>query len=367
MAEGFSAFDGLMLASGLTLCLVAAGIFVRGASRLAARLGISPLIIGLTVVAFGTSVPELAVSVRSAMSGNSGIALGNLVGSNIFNVWGILGIVALGAPLLIQARLVRVHVPILIGVSALTLGLVADSLLGVFDSLVLLVVFGAFMAYLRWETTRHLGPSAAALPKTAKTRSTHSRGGIWIDITFVSAGLAGLILGAHWAVRESAHLATALGVRGMLVGLTVVAVGTSLPELVTSLVAAIQGERDIAVGNVIGSNIFNITLILGITSLVGGGRTLVEPSMLHFAMPVMVASAALCLPIFLTGRIIARWEGGLFLLAYSAFLAHEILDAAGDPIPLRLYATILRIAVAGVCILLALSLVREILKPRRRG
>lgn len=355
-----------MLASGLALCLGSADVFVRGASRLAARMGIPRLTIGLTVVAFGTSAPELAVSVRAAMSGDAGIALGNLVGSNIVNVWLVLGIAALIAPISIHRAVVRAHVPILIAISSLALGLLCDSRLDLVDCILLLVVFGAYIAFLRWKMTRtgHFAPAREPNGNGKRPSSARSVSG---DVLLLLAGLGGLLLGAHWAVRGSVHLAAALGVRSILVGLTVVAVGTSLPEFLTSLVAAIRGEGDIAVGNVIGSCVFNITFILGISGLAAGSRVLVEPSVVQFAMPVMVAGAAACLLVFFTGRVISRWEGGLFLLAYGFFLAHEILATTSAGAALGLYTTILRMSVAGVCILLALSLVREALSPRRRG
>jgi cation:H+ antiporter len=371
MSERLPILNGLLLLLGLGLCVGSAEIFVRGASRLASRLGISPLSIGLTIVAFGTSAPELAVSLRSALAGEAGIAVGNLVGSNIFNVWGVLGVAAVTAPLVVQLQLVRVHVPFLVFVSALAYLLVADGRLGLVDSFLLLTAFGAFLGYLSREVKRRLfSPDRLALAKGRSAERVPSRPRL--DLLLIAAGLGGLILGASWTVRAAVDLATALGVSTTMVGLTIVAVGTSLPELLTSLIAAIRGERDIAIGNIVGSNVFNITCILGISGLAAGGRASVDASVLGFSMPVMVAGAAACLLIFFTGRMISRWEGGLFLLAYAAFLAHEIIAATGDVASIGHYTSVLRACVACICIVLVLSLVRDLIarqrlpgKPRR--
>jgi len=364
MSEGFGLVDCLMLVSGLTLCLGGAEGLVRGASRLAARIGVSPLTIGLTVVAFGTSVPELAVSVRAALAGDGGISVGNLVGSNIFNVWAILGVSALIAPVLIHARMVRAHVPILVAVSVLALGLVVDGRVGLIDCILLLLVFAGYVGFLRWETAHEL----TAQEEAARDGGASGvRGTLWTNVLLIVAGLGALVLGARWAISAAVELAAALGVSSGVIGLTVVAAGTSLPELLTTVVAAIRGEGDIAVGNVVGSNIFNITFILGVSSLVSGGRCLVDPAVVRFAAPVMLASAAGCLLVFFTGRVLARWEGGLFFAGYGFFLAHEVLAVVGDIASRAAYRTVLRVAVAAVCILLTMSLVRELMASRRRG
>lgn len=364
MAPGFGVVEGLMLVFGLALCLAGADVFVRSASRIATRIGISPLTIGLTIVALGTSAPELAVSVRAAAAGEAGIALGNLVGSNITNVWLILGIVALMAPLAIHRQVVRTHIPILIAISSLALALLLDSRLSYFDSILLLVSFAAYLAFLWWETTHRERVELVRESLPASLPSLPQRAA-WINPVVACVGLGSLILGAHWVVQASTQLALALGVGSTLVGLTVVAIGTSLPELLTSLVASIRGEREIAVGNIVGSCVFNITCILGISGLVAGGRQLIDPSITHFAMPVMLLSAIGCLPVFFTGHAIARWEGAVFLSAYGAFLVYEILASLHDLASLHLYQAIVRMGIPVITTLLAVSLAREFVHRRQ--
>ena len=291
----------VFLVLGLVLLVAGAELLVRGAARLAARFGISPLVIGLTVVAFGTSSPELAVSVQSGLSGQADIAVGNIVGSNIFNVLVVLGLSALIAPLVVQQQLVRFDVPLVIGVSVLFWVMALDGRIGLFDGLLLTAGIVAYTVFA-------IRQSRQESPEIQAEYAQEPGGGAsaWIDrlpvqIVFIAAGLVLLVLGATWLVDSAVAIAHALGVSEIVIGLTIVAVGTSLPELATSLVAALRGERDIAVGNVIGSSLFNL--------------------------PVMIAVALACLPIFATGHRIARWEGALFLGYYAVYVSYLILAA----------------------------------------
>jgi cation:H+ antiporter len=319
----------LLFVGGLVLLVLGANLLVRGASGLALALGISPLAVGLTVVAFGTSAPEVAVSVGAVLSGRTDIATGNVVGSNIFNVLAILGLSALIVPLSVDRQLIRQEVPIMIGASVLLLALGADGRIGWADGGMLVVLLIAYTAFLlvqsRRETRAAQAGTNAPLPPPAQRAWNAS---LPAQIAFVVAGLAALVLGSDWLVTAAVAFAKALGVSDLVIGLTIVAAGTSMPEVATSIAAALKGERDIAVGNVIGSNIFNILGCLGFSALVSGSQGLsVAPALLAFDIWVVLAVALACLPVFVTGREIARWEGVVFLLYYAAYAAYLVLAA----------------------------------------
>jgi cation:H+ antiporter len=328
----------VFLLLGLLLLLAGAELLVRGSSRLALRFGISPLVIGLTVVAFGTSAPELAVSVQSALAGQSGIAVGNIVGSNIFNVLMVLGLSALITPLVVSLQLVRLDVPLMIGASLLFWIMALDGRIGLLDGLLLtsgIVVYTVFaILQSRKESASVQVEYAQELGESENTWTVK----LSVPIAFIVGGLLLLVLGAHWLVESAAAIARTLGVSEVIIGLTIVAAGTSLPELATSVVAAFRGERDIAVGNVIGSCVFNLLAIAGIAALVAPGGLEVATSMLRFDIPVMVVVALACLPIFATGHLIARWEGALFLGYYLAYLLYLILAATQHTL-LQLFST----------------------------
>ena len=314
---------------GLLLLVAGAEVLVRGASRLAARVGISPLVIGLTVVAFGTSAPEMAVSVKSALSGQAGadIALGNVVGSNIFNVLFILGLSATIAPLIVSQQLVRVDVPIMVGVSVLTLLLALDGTISRWNGALL---FGGIIAYTVFAIVQSRKEERAVQEEYAQEFGDKPKSSVALatNLGFILAGLAMLVLGSNWLVDGAITIARTFGVSELIIGLTIVAAGTSLPEVATSVMASIKGERDIAVGNVVGSSIFNILAVLGLAALVASDGINVAPSALRFDIPIMIAVAVACLPIFFTGYSIARWEGLLFLGYYVVYTAFLILAAA---------------------------------------
>ena len=320
--------------AGLVLLVVGAESLVRGASRLAAAVGLSPLVIGLTVVAFGTSAPEMAVSVGGALSGQGDLAVGNVVGSNIFNVLFILGAAAAIAPLVVSMQLLRVDVPIMIGVSVATLLLAADGVVGRIEGILLVVGLAAYTGLLvrlsRRERAAIQDEFAAEYGSAAQGVGQRA-----LQVALVAGGLGLLVLGARWLVSAAVQMATAFGLSELVIGLTIVAAGTSLPEVATSLIATVRGERDIAVGNVVGSNIFNLLGVLGLSAAVAPDGLRVTPAALGFDVPVMIAVAVACLPIFFTGRVIARWEGWLFLAYYVAYTAYVIMAAAQhDALPL---------------------------------
>lgn len=316
-------------AAGLLLLVIGGELLVRGASRVAGAVGLSPLIIGLTVVAFGTSAPELAVSARASLAGRADLALGNVVGSNIFNVLFILGLSASILPLTVHVRLVRREIPLMIASSVGLLLLSLDGRVGRPEGLLLLAVL---LAYTGWsvvegrraerEGTLESGGGPPGLPSAGD-----GRGGRWALATAgaVVGGLVLLVLGARWLVDAAMESARALGVDELTIGVTVVAAGTSLPEVATSLVAALRGQRDMAVGNVVGSNLFNVLGILGAAAALSPEGIAVAVAALRFDIPVLIAVSVACLPIFFTGWSIRRWEGFLLLGYYGAYLAYVLL------------------------------------------
>lgn len=316
----------LLFLAGLLALVVGAESLVRGASRLALTLGLSPLVVGLTIVAFGTSAPELAVSVNAAMDGRTDIAAGNVVGSNIFNVLFILGLSALIVPLTVHVQVIRQEVPIMIGTALLLVAFAVDGRVGLTDGVLLLGSLVAYTVFLIVQSRRQGADPEAAfssdLPRSAWDRH-------WsVQVLLMAVGLTLLVLGSQWLVTSATAFARALGVSELVIGLTIVAAGTSMPEVATSLLAAVRGQRDIAVGNVVGSCTFNILGCLGAAALVAPQGVPVAEALLSFDLWIMVAVSLACLPVFFTGREIARWEGGLFLAYYAAYAAYLILAAS---------------------------------------
>ncbi len=316
----------LMLVVGLAVLTVGAELLVRGSSRFAMAMGISPLVIGLTVVAYGTSAPEMVVSVQSSLAGQPDVALGNVVGSNIFNVLFILGLSAMIVPLRVSQQLIRIDVPLMIAVSILVLVMALDGGIGRLDGLLLV---GGLIAYtvLAIVTSRkeQAGIQAEYEAGFGIGKKVQSRRDGVVNLLLVVAGLGLLVLGSHWFVESAIVLARQLGVSELVIGLTIVAAGTSMPELATSIMAAIRGERDIAVGNVVGSNIFNILGVLGISSVVSADGVRVSETAFQLDIPVMIAVAVACLPVFFIGHIISRWNGVMFFAYYCAYTASFVV------------------------------------------
>lgn len=319
------------LIAGLVLLVAGAEVLVRGAAKLAAQFGIPPLIIGLTVVAFGTSAPETAVSVQAALDGSGDLAIGNVVGSNIANVLLILGLTALIAPLIVSRQLIRLDVPIMIGASLLTFGLAWDGSLSRLDGALLFAGVVAYTGFLIYSARKDKGGDDDEFAKEFGLDEAPKPYAWAINLGLIIAGLVLLVTGSNFLVEGAVTLARALGISELVIGLTVVAIGTSLPELATSILAAIKGERDIAVGNIVGSNIFNLLCVLGLASLVSPAAISVSPNALAFDFPVMIAVAVACLPIFFAGYRINRWEGLLFLAYYVAYTLYLILSSTGRP------------------------------------
>lgn len=355
----------ILFAAGFGLLVIGAEALVRGSAQLAVIIGISPIVIGLTVVALGTSAPEVAVTVQSALAGQSDLALGNVVGSNIANVLLVLGLSALAAPLIVAQRLVRLEVPLLIGVSALLLLLGVDGVIGRLDG-ALLTLSG--IAYIMWTIRQSRAESRDIEEEYAKEYGAGQaplkrRWAIYVGLALVGLGL--LALGARWLVNSAVAIAEALGVSELIIGLTIVAVGTSLPEAATSVVASLRGERDIAVDNVVGSNLLNLLWVLGLSSSIASNGINVAPAALNFDIPVMIAVAVACLPIFFRGYVIARWEGALFFGYYLAYTAYLILAATQHEALPTFSAVMLGFVIPLTVVTLLVLLVRTVRTNRR--
>jgi cation:H+ antiporter len=347
---------------GLGLLVAGAEVLVRGASRLAAAAGISPLVIGLTVVAFGTSTPEMAVTVQSVFSsGQAGadLAMGNVVGSNILNILLILGLSAAVSPLTVAQKLVRLEVPLMIGISVLVLLLALDGTIGRWNGALL---FGGIIAYTVFVLIQGRKESQAVETEYAGEFGDKPRGtrALLLNLTLIAVGLGMLVLGSNWLVDAAIAIARAFGVSELVIGLTIVAAGTSMPEVAISVMASLKGERDIAVGNVVGSNLFNMLSVLGLAALVAPDGINVASSALRFDIPVMIAASVACLPIFFTGYTIARWEGWLFLGYYVTYTFFLVLTAVGHA-ALNTLATAMLLFVAPLTVLsLLIGVLRQI-------
>ncbi len=313
----------LIFFAGLGLLILGAEGLVRGSSRLALGFGIPPVVVGLSVVAFGTSAPEMVVSARAAWAGQADLSLGNVVGSNILNIFLVLGLSACLSPLRVERRLVRRDVPIMVALCCLCYLMAADGLVSRLDGMVLLILLAGYIVFQARAGLR-FGADAKP-PRRKQTHAGPSRRSV--DLILLAGGLGLLLLGARLVLESALEMARGIGVSELVTGLTVLAIGTSLPEIATSLLAAWRGENEIAVANAVGSNILNILAVLGVAALIGQGGVPVSPSAIGFDIPVMVAAAFACLPILLTGNTISRWEGALFLFYYLAYTAYLILAA----------------------------------------
>ncbi|GAA1748158.1 calcium/sodium antiporter [Kocuria aegyptia] len=323
------------IAVGLVLLVTGGELLVRGASALARRVGISSLVVGLTVVSAATSAPELAVTVGAVLRDEPGLAVGNVVGSNIVNVLLILGLSALVLPLAVKQRLVRFDLPLMV---VLSIGLLLVSLDGRISAVDGVLLLGAVVVHtvLTVVISRREArvPARAARTGGGSSAADVAGGGeetppasIGRSLLLVVLGIALLVAGATLLVEGAVSIATGLGVSSLVVGLTVVAVGTSLPELATSVIAVRRGERDLAVGNVVGSNIFNIGVVLGLPAVISPGGIPVSGAAVAFDIPVMLAAAVALLPVAFTGFAVARWEGALFVGLYLAYTGYVVLAA----------------------------------------
>ena len=312
---------------GLAALVLGAEVMVRGGAEVAARLGISPIVVGLTVVSIGTSLPELAVGVVAAREGSGALAVGNIAGTNVVNLLLILGLSALILPLTMATRTLRFELPVMAGAAVLMLVLALDGTLSRADGIILVtgaVVYTVALIRMTRRESREVvdeyddayapdepGEHGAVAVRTRPTARY---------VAMMLAGIAVVVIGADWLVDGAVGMARNFGVSDALIGLTVVAIGTSAPELVTTVVSTLRGNRDIAIGNLLGSSIYNILLILGATCLVASGGLVLPASLVRVDIPIMVAVALACIPIFVTGRRVSRGEGGAMVAAYVAYL-----------------------------------------------
>ncbi|MFD6952144.1 MULTISPECIES: calcium/sodium antiporter [unclassified Nocardiopsis] len=365
----------LALVAGLGLLMAGGESLVRGAGSLARTLGMSSLVVGLTVVSFTTSAPELVVSTDAALSGYPGLAVGNVVGSNIANILLVLGAAALFVPLAVGSQVVRADIPVMAALSAVVFLMALDGGLGRVDGVVLFAVLLVYVT-VTVLVSRRRAPHGSAFARAGadgagpgadgRARAATRTRSVLVDLVFVVLGTALLVMGARLLVYAAGTIAAALGVSDLLIGLTVVAVGTSLPELVTCVVAVVRGERDMAVGNVVGSNVFNIGAVLGLTAVVAPEGIAVAPAALRFDLPIMVAVALVLLPVALTRLSVARWEGALLVGFYAAYISYLVLEGT-EHAALRPYSAAMLWFVIPLTVLWLLSVMVYELSTRRGG
>lgn len=319
----------IALAIGLVALVGGAELLVKGAATIATKLGIAPVVVGLTVVAFGTSAPEFAVSIGASLNGNTDMSLGNVVGSNTANILLILGMSATVSGLIVTQRIVRVDIPVMILVSGVVFLLALNNSIGRIEGIALFV---ALVVYTGWLVRNALRDSKQVMVEYEENIEELEDDVVdrpaWVLISLIAAGLAALVLGSNLLVNSATDIAESFGVSDLVIGLTVVAIGTSLPELATSVLAAIRGQRDIAVGNVVGSNIFNLLGVLGLTGFLSSDGIPVTDEALRLDLPVMMVSALVLIPICWNGFMIKRWEGFLMMAYYFAYVAYLIFRAS---------------------------------------
>jgi cation:H+ antiporter len=360
--------SALLILAGLVALVLGGEVLVRGASGFARSIGMSPLLVGLTVVAFATSAPELAVSLEATADGAPGLAVGNVVGSNIANVLLVLGISALILPVVVGQPVLRRDIPVVAGISVLTLAVALDGSIARVEGLLLLAVMLGYLALTVQGVRREQAPGAVPpaepegdpdepeVPADPRSRA--------LLLGMVVLGVAVLVAGAGWLVQGATEIARSLGVSDLIIGLTVVAIGTSLPELATSVIAALRGARDLAVGNVVGSCILNLGLVLGLVAMLADGGVPVDPAAVRFDLPVMVLTALALLPVAFTGFAISRLEGAFFVGYYAAYLAFLVLAATEHARLPALSVALFAFALPLTAVLLLVVIARQ-LRARR--
>jgi len=355
--------SSLLIVIGIVLLVIGADALVSGASRIAQRFGIPPLIVGLTIVAIGTSMPEITVSTTAAMGGNTQLALGNVVGSNIFNVLLILGLSSVILPLLVQVSLVRQEVPVMVGFSLLLFILLFEGSLSKPEAGLLLVLGLSYVFLLISQARKAVRLDQDMVLNSIEPSGLMSRVPVFV---LIALGLIGLIGGAQLLVHGASEIALSLGVSDLVVGLTVVAIGTSLPEVAASVAAVLRGERDLAIGNVVGSNVFNIAFCLGLAGLVAPDSLVAPAQLLAFDLPVMVIVAVCLLPLIITDYQVSRLEGVLLLVWSAIYLIWTILKATAYPM-VDLYTDIVLFGMFPLTILfLIMTVLNTLRKVNRR-
>lgn len=300
---------------GLILLIVGAELLVRGASQLAISWGVAPLVVGLTVVAFGTSSPELAVSIRTSLEGDGALAIGNALGSNVFNILAILGLAAVISPQMVESKLIKLDVPLMIAAAGLVWIFAADGTLAVWEGAILASLI---VAYTVWTVLSAKKDPATVDEADLPGEPEGMFGKRWVQVVAMVVGFGLLLGGAELLVAAAVEIARMFGMPEVVIGLTIVAAGTSLPELATTVVAAFRGAREIAVGNVVGSNIFNALGVTGLASITAGGIVVPE-TVLAVDLPVMFVVSLCVLPVIYTGSKVSRLEGAALLAGLVAY------------------------------------------------
>jgi cation:H+ antiporter len=315
-----------LIAAGLVALVVGGELLLRGGSQVARRIGIPPIVIGQTVVSIGTSTPELAISIEAAVNNVGELAVGNIAGTNTVNLLLILGLSALLRPLALNARTLRVDLP-MTGLAALALlALAADGALTRIDGVALLAVAVLYTVAVTRAGRRERAAIHEAYEREGRPDpSRHPVLLATLEVTALLVGIVVVVVGADWLVDGAVDLARQLGVSNAVIGLTIVAIGTSAPELVTTIISTVRDHRDIAIGNLIGSGVYNVALILGLPTLIAPGGLHVPAPLVWVDLPVMTAAVLACMPVFLSGRRASRLEGGLFVLAYAVYLGYLIV------------------------------------------
>ncbi|MBO6523791.1 MAG: calcium/sodium antiporter [Balneolaceae bacterium] len=320
--------------AGLVALIAGAELFLKAVDHFGLKWGISPLIMGLTVVAFATGAPELAISIKAAASGSADLVLGNIIGSNVANILLILGITSLIAPINITRRIIKIDVPIVIVVSIVLMILAFDGKLTTIDGVILLGGFIAYSIYTYIHIQKSKEDETEQIFEYEKSEDELAKGS-WFYIKnggMLLIGLVMIVLGSNWMVESAVVIATVLGLSELVIGLTIVSIGTSLPEVATSLSAARKGNADIAVANVLGSNLYNVLLTLGLTLIIAPNVLDVSAKAINLDLPFMVAVSIACIPIFIAGFNLTRMDGSIFLFYYSSYLTYLVLDAVSSSI-----------------------------------
>ncbi len=309
----------LLIVVGLVALILGAELVVRYGSRLARRMGVPPLLVGLTIVSIGTSAPELAVGIDAVRSGAASLAIANIAGTNVVNLLLILGLSAILRPIVLHLQTIKLDLPAMALAAALVVVLSLDGTFSILDGILLTALAIVYTALLVVFARRESALVASEFAEEYPPEPTQGGRAI-LHIALLVAGLVVIVLGAGWLVDGSVQLARALGVTDAIIGLTIVAIGTSAPELATTIVSTIRGDRDIAIGNLIGSSTYNLTLILGVSLLFSPGHIDIDPQLVLIDLPLMLLVSLVCIPVFLTGKRVSRAEGIMFVSAYAVYL-----------------------------------------------
>ncbi|MGZ0175860.1 MAG: calcium/sodium antiporter [Acidimicrobiales bacterium] len=312
---------------GLALLLLAGSVVVSSASAIGRHFGLTPMVVGLTIVAAGTSAPELAVVGQSVAAGDTELAVGSVIGSNIANVLLVLGLAAACGAVKVANRVVRVDIPVMIGASAALLWMAQDQQLSRFEGIAMLLALVIFVA---WTLRASKGAELDVLANASTDAADRPEGrSTRVSIMLLALGVVGLAVAARFVVQGAEQIAASLGIPELIIGLTIVAIGTSAPEITTTVIAALNGQRELAVGNAVGSNIFNILLVFGASTTFSSGGIAIGIDAVQLDLPIMLAAAFACLPMVVFDNKLDRWEGAVFVAYYLAYVLFLVLDATG--------------------------------------